>query len=95
MISSFFDPRKFMDGKLVKKIRRIIPNQSDLPPNSDEILRMISWLLPRKQEEEYKEINEGNLAEKFVSFIPTKSFEEIKREADLGDPVIKQFKHLL
>jgi len=76
-----------MDGKLVKKIRRIIPNQSDLPPNSDEILRMISWLLPRKQEEEYKEINEGNLAEKFVSFIPTKSFEEVKRGADLGDPV--------
>jgi hypothetical protein len=30
-----------------------------------------------------------------VSFIPTKSFEEIKREADLGDPVKKQFKHLL
>jgi hypothetical protein len=87
MTTTFLDPRNFNNGKLVKEIRRIIPNKNDLPPNSDEILRMFSWLLPRKQEKEYKEINERNLAQKFVNFIPTKPFEEIKRQADLGDPV--------
>lgn len=90
MSLTFINPRNFVNGELVKEMKRIIPSKNDLPSKSEDILRMISWMLPRKEESEYKEINERNLAQKLVSYIPTEPFEEIKMLAELKkDPVRK------
>ena len=87
MSITFIDQRNFKDGKLLKEMRKIISNKNDIPSDPADIRRMISWLLPRKEEEVYMQINEKTIAEKLVSFIPREPFEDIKKRADLKDPV--------
>ncbi len=95
MSIKFIDPRNFANSELVNEMKRIIPSKNDLPSNSEDIFRMISWMLPRKEESEYMEINEGNLAQKLVSYIPTEPFEEIQMLADLKKDPVRKLKSLI
>ena len=76
---------------IFKQMKAISGNRSDLPENVFEIDKMISYILPRKQDEFYKQINSKNLPSHLVSFIPTESFEELNLKANSNDPVIYYF----
>ncbi len=73
---------------IIKQMKSLIGNQSDLPDNVFEIDKMISYILPRKREEFYIQIDSKNLPSHLVSFIPTESFEELNQKANSNDPVI-------
>ena len=62
-------------------------NRLDDSVDLDTVRNMIDYMLPRKEEHVYNQINTTNMAEQLVRFIPAGPFVEIKLKADLNDPV--------
>ena len=62
-------------------------NRLDDSVDLDTVRNMIDYMLPRKEEHVYNQINTTNMAEHLVRFIPAGPFVEIKLKADLNDPV--------
>jgi len=62
-------------------------NRLDDSVDADTVRNMIDYMLPRKEEHVYNQINATNMAERLVRFIPAGPFVEIKLRADLNDPV--------
>ena len=62
-------------------------NRLDDSVDLDTVRNMIDYMLPRKEEHVYNQINMSNMAEHLVRFIPAGPFVEIKLKADLNDPV--------
>ena len=62
-------------------------NRLDDSVDLDTVRNMIDYMLPRKEEHVYNQINTTNMAEHLARFIPAGPFVEIKLKADLNDPV--------
>jgi hypothetical protein len=80
-------PNEFDTKEILQKLRKNLKNSNDLPNVESCVINMIYFMLPRKQESVYRDLNANNLARNLASFIPTDSIEEIKRKQDLDDPV--------
>jgi hypothetical protein len=87
MYYTFFHPRDFDAHTILAQMKSLVEKKSDVSDDPLNVLNMIVFMLPRKKETIYKKINQRNIARHLVSFIPKDSFEEIKRKADLNDPV--------
>ena len=88
MYYDFLKATDFNGAAILQQMRTLAaPNSDDVPDNAGSILRMIAFLLPRKEETLYGKINRTNMAKHLVSFIPSETFAEIKQKADLKDPV--------
>ena len=86
---NYLDPKSF-DGDLVlRQVKRQLKCESDVSPDTYDILHMVFQMLPRKQESLYTQINEKNIARHLASFIPNESFSDLLEKADLGDTVNK------
>ena len=86
----YYDFLNFMDldfGAILQQMKKLATNKDDIPMDPINVLKMILYMMLRKEEELYKQINPKNLARHLVSFIPTESFEEIEKKAALNEPV--------
>jgi hypothetical protein len=87
MSCKLLKPNEFDTKEILQKLRKNLKNSNDVPNVESCVINMIYFMLPRKQESVYRELNANNLARNLASFVPTDSFEEIKRKHDLDDPV--------
>jgi hypothetical protein len=79
---------------IFNQMSRLIENKEDLPP-SDKVLDMIFFMLPIKQETTYAKIDKSNIAKFLVEFIPKEPISEIKRKAELNDPVSRRWSGMI
>ena len=80
----------FYSHCLLKRIKDLSENKLDDSFNELTVCMMLVYMLPRKQEELYNEIDDTNItdvAQHLINFIPKGSFTEIKSKADRNDPV--------
>ena len=88
MFYKFYDPNDFDCETILKKIKELAPNKNDISDDVEQIKKMIRIMLPRKEENLYAKINSSNIANHLLSFIPSDSIDEIKKKAELDDPVL-------
>ena len=92
MFYNFKTSSDFNPLKILIQMNRLTRNRSDyMPVTMEMVCDMINYMMPRKEEKIYKQINEANIAEYLLGFIPNGTFTDIKSKADLNDPVKKLF----
>ena len=87
---SYYNFKQFKDyneTKILNEMNGLILNKDDLPNNPMHIKTMVQYMLARKHEELYNQINANNVASFLIRFIPNEPIEEIRRKANLSDPV--------
>jgi len=90
---SYKSPNEYDFQEIFNQMSWLIENKSDLPkPNL--IPYMILLWLPIKKEIFYSQIDQSNIAQYLVEFIPKEPISEIKRKAKLNDPVSRRFERI-
>ena len=87
MYYNFLKVTDFDCDAILQQMKKLAANRADFSMDLEAILKMIIFMMPRKEEKLYQQINSRNIARHFVSFIPIEPFEEIEKKADLNDPV--------
>ncbi len=83
---SYKSPNEYDFQKIFNQMSLLIENKSDLPKVNQIPYMIILWL-PIKKETFYSQIEQSNIAQYLVGFIPKEPISNIKRLAKLNDPV--------